>query len=128
MRARTIGLFGPPILWCAVIFFLSSQSELPATPGGDKAAHLVAYGIMGVLFARAFWQGTRLGAPAVFVGAALISIVYGASDELHQSFVPGRDASLADLAADAIGAGLGAFALYLVARFTTWVRRDTGGP
>jgi prolyl oligopeptidase len=124
VRLRTLHLFGPPIAWCAAIFFLSDQSELPATPGGDKTAHLVAYGIMAVLFARAFWFGTRWSLP--FLTAAVVSAVYGASDELHQSFVPGRDASLGDLIADAIGSGLGALALCLMmgCASQTKTRRD----
>jgi VanZ family protein len=125
VRLRTLHLFGPPILWCAAIFFLSNQPDLPSTPGGDKTAHVVAYAIMGLLFSRAFWFGTRWMEHRPFLAAAVVSAVYGATDELHQWFVPGRSASFADLIADAIGAGLGAAAFYLLARFTTWVRRDT---
>jgi VanZ family protein len=36
--------------------------------------------------------------------AAAITIVYGVTDEFHQSFVPGRSADAYDLAADAAGA------------------------
>lgn len=33
----------------------------------------------------------------------LIGAIYGLSDEWHQSFVPGRDCSVYDVAADALG-------------------------
>ena len=36
----------------------------------------------------------------------IISIAFGVSDEVHQSFVPGRTASFKDVMADAAGAGL----------------------
>ena len=45
--------------------------------------------------------------------SAIIGTLYGLSDELHQSFVPGRDASIEDAAADAFGALLGSLALVL---------------
>jgi VanZ family protein len=124
---RLAWLFGPPIAWCAAIFFLSHQPTLPSTPGGDKTAHLVAYAIMGALFARAFWFGTGWSQPALFSLAAAVSIAYGAFDEIHQYYVPGRFASWGDWVADAIGAIFGSVAFYLLARFTTLVRRDTGG-
>ena len=37
----------------------------------------------------------------------LLAILYAASDEFHQSFVPGRGPSVIDVGIDAIGAGLG---------------------
>ena len=37
-----------------------------------------------------------------------ISVLYGITDELHQYFVPGRDCSIFDLTADAIGGFSGA--------------------
>lgn len=42
-------------------------------------------------------------------------VLYAATDELHQAFVPGRVADLTDLALDGIGAVLGALAFYLLA-------------
>ena len=41
-------------------------------------------------------------------GAAFaVAVLYGVTDELHQTFVPGRVASEADLVVDAMGALLG---------------------
>jgi VanZ family protein len=44
----------------------------------------------------------------------IIGAGYGALDEWHQSFVPGRDANLGDWMADVVGVMLG---LMLFARF-----------
>ena len=41
-------------------------------------------------------------------GSILIVSVFGASDEWHQSFTPGRSATVADWVADTLGAGLAA--------------------
>jgi VanZ family protein len=104
---RRGSLWGPPLVYCGLIFFLSHQSQLPGTPGGDKLAHIVAYLIMGLLFFRAVDGTTGWSPPRVFVLAAALATLYGVSDEWHQAFVPGRDASLADVLADTIGGLLG---------------------
>lgn len=110
--------------YAALIFFLSHQSRLPAPPTNDKAVHFVAYAVMGGLFARSFWWGTRWRAPWVVVLAAVAAAIYGISDEWHQSFVPGRDASWGDVWADALGSVVGASVVGgVAARFTTrWPR------
>jgi VanZ family protein len=72
-------------------------------PGGDKAAHIVAYLVLGLLCMRAAHGGIgslrmRPTLVAVSLGAA-----YGMLDEWHQSLVPGRHSSVADWVADATG-------------------------
>jgi VanZ family protein len=100
-----------PLLVAGVIFYASSRS-LVGAPGGikvnDKLAHFCAYGLLASLVLRAFGGGGWRGA----VAAVLIASAYGASDEWHQSFVPGRNSELADWVADTAGAAL-AVALYL---------------
>ena len=49
---------------------------------------------------RARWRTAALG--------ALVTVAFGVSDEIHQSFVPGRDADVLDVVADALGAAVGA--------------------
>jgi VanZ family protein len=50
-------------------------------------------------------------------GAIFVTVAYGASDEWHQAFVPGRHADLADLVADAAGAIL---AMLLAWAYASW--------
>jgi VanZ family protein len=106
--------WAPAVLWAALIFALSSVSGLPAPPGGlsDKHAHVITYGVLSALIvwgltdrspARTTWP--------VAVGAVVLAALYGASDEWHQSFIPGRDVSALDLAADTAGAAIAAVAL-----------------
>jgi VanZ family protein len=102
-------------LYCLAIFLLSSRTpqRLPASPfaHADKLVHAVEYAVLGGLLARAL-GGRGLGWTGCLLAVALAA-TYGASDEWHQSFVPGRDSSIADLVADTIGAGVG---IVLVAR------------
>ena len=106
--------WGPAVAWAALIFFLSSLSVLPAAPPGitDKHAHAAVYAVLG---AALVWgltdrspHRTTWTTVAVVILAATI---YGVSDEGHQAFVPGREVSVYDLAADAAGASAAAVGL-----------------
>lgn len=99
------------LAWAGAIFWASSKPHpFPFLPTGllelDKLLHLVAYAVLGALLVGPFFP--RLGAARAVVAAAAIATAYGASDEWHQSFVPNRSADVRDLAADAVGAVLGA--------------------
>jgi len=90
----------------AMIFFVSALPRAPLPSNvSDKWGHFAAYLLLGVLAVR----GVAGGLPAhltvrVALTALLITIGYGAFDEIHQRFVPGRSAELADVYADSAGA------------------------
>ena len=81
----------------------------------DKLYHFIEYAILGGLLARAFVKAKPSVVPSQLIWgmAVLISILYGASDEWHQTFVPGRFATLADWVADVVGSIAGVFGVYL---------------
>jgi VanZ family protein len=96
----------------AAIFALSAQPTLPSIKGvlgWDKLQHFAAYAALaascGLWASPGAWKLRRA---ACFFAAALIASVYGATDELHQWFVPGRDANVWDWLADTAGAFGGA--------------------
>jgi hypothetical protein len=105
MRCMSIGI-------AVAIFLLSAQSKLPippsiSFPGLDKLLHACAFG--GLAFALSFWFSADAWSAkplkyAMFV--CCIAACYGVSDEIHQIFVPGRDASIYDWFADCTGAVL----------------------
>jgi VanZ family protein len=90
----------PAIVWALVIWNLSAQSRLPGPdgPGLDKVAHFGAYALLGWLLVRA---ADRSLLPLT-VGAVL-ALLYGATDEIHQMYVPGRSPDVMDWVADAAG-------------------------
>ncbi|MGQ0812065.1 MAG: VanZ family protein [Nitrospiraceae bacterium] len=101
----------PPIAYAVMIFYLSSLSHQEETlqslldEFGDKTFHMIEYGILAVLSYRAFrYAGGSWAAQYAAVLAMTVSIFYGASDEVHQAFVPLREASGWDLMADSLGA------------------------
>jgi VanZ family protein len=94
----------------AVIFGLSSESRpipLVAVHIWDKLLHMSEYGLLALLFARAF-VGEGLGWVAAMAAALLMTSAYGVTDEWHQSFVPFRNADIHDWLADTLGAIVGA--------------------
>lgn len=99
----------PAVLYMALIWALSSI-ELPDLPLArfpfrDKGIHAVEYAGLALFVAHAAlrtWPDRsrlRLGAVAI-----LITSGWGVLDEIHQAFVPGRSADVADLVADLAGA------------------------
>ena len=111
-------LWLPPLVYMAVIFYLSSQSApLPAVTAvvWDKVLHLFEYAGLAALFGRAL-LGEGLGWTASFVVAALLAAAYGATDEYHQLFVPLRSGELRDWLVDVLGASLGAAVVFAFKR------------
>jgi len=104
VRRSFLTLWGPFIAALVVVFWLSSLSYVPGTRYvWDKALHTVGYAGLGLLALRAFHGGFNAPRVAPTLFAASVVILWGISDEFHQSFVPGRDASALDVVADAVG-------------------------
>jgi VanZ family protein len=107
----------PAVAYMALIWVLSSmpvQVDLEEVPFHDKGVHFVEYGVLALLLGHALrgnWP--PLGPVKVVLSAFALSTLWGYLDELHQAFVPGRDSSLMDLLADALGSTLGACAFFL---------------
>jgi VanZ family protein len=91
-----------------VTFWLSSRSDVPgARYFWDKLLHTVGFAGLGVLALRAFHGGFERPRLSLTLYAGLTVILWGISDEFHQSFVPGRDATPWDVVADAVGFAVG---------------------
>ena len=92
----------------------------PDIPGFDKIVHFSVYGLLATLVCRQ-GRGWRAAGWSLVVVSA-----YGASDEWHQSFVPGRATELADWIADTTGAAVGV-ALYVGwGRYRRWLEQSIG--
>ena len=103
-----------PVLAFAAVIFVCSSLRVHVTDGTDKVVHALEYALMGFFTTRGAmlsWDLSRFGGAAA--GAALATAL-GIFDELHQLFVPGRQASVGDALADGVGAILGA-ALFILA-------------
>ncbi|MBF0369859.1 MAG: VanZ family protein [Magnetococcales bacterium] len=95
------------IVYSGLIYLLSDRPgmiTLDLFPHQDKLVHGIAYGVMAGLGRMAFlcWPQVK----PVDLWAWFYAALYGASDEWHQSFVPGREVDFLDWGADALGAAL----------------------
>ena len=93
-----VDLWLPPLLLMAVIFLLSAQPSLDSGLGwidlvGRKLIHLAVYALLCLLWWRLLRTGMSAGRAALV--ACILSSLYAATDELHQSFVTGRHGSAA---------------------------------
>ncbi len=106
-------LGGAVVLYKAAIFYMSALSNPPVPAGTDKSLHGLAYLGLAILVLRALVGGLpkRIGI-RVAVSAFLITVLYAATDEVHQMFVPGRTADVFDFLADAGGATMGTAACW----------------
>ena len=114
MRSFRLLIFWfPVVIYSGIIFWVSSISRIE-TPlpefNFDKVLHVFEYMPFGYLFARALMK-TKAGIrkKTVVIAASLASLLYGLSDEFHQSFIIGRDSSVLDVLADSLGGCIGAF-------------------
>lgn len=105
----------PAIAMMVGIFVFSAQPSLPGAPDAivdtflKKGMHAMAY----ALLARAYLHGlttTRLTPRQAWVLAWVLAALYALSDEVHQGYVPGRHARMADCIIDLCGAGMGLLA------------------
>ncbi|MCS7463351.1 VanZ family protein [Paenibacillus doosanensis] len=118
------------ILWCVMIFCITSspaatststssviRSEIQAKPatihkidfGVRKAAHVTLFGVLAVLLYTAIGE-RKVAAVTAWIGATL----YGATDEIHQMFAPGRTPSVTDVGIDSAGALAALILFYLL--------------
>ena len=91
-----------------------------------KSAHFMEYAILGLLLWRLVHFDPALAAmrSREFLVALLLAALYAASDEFHQSFVPGREAAVRDVLLDSSGAAFGLAALWATRGILK--RRKTG--
>jgi VanZ family protein len=122
--------WGPVVFWALVIFALSAVpgSQYPSVdvPNADKLVHVLVYLPLGALTASALLlrvpptAGRRTRLKVLLLTTALCGL-YGATDELHQMFVPNRSPDVRDVLADTLGGFLGG-ALALILRGRSYGR------
>jgi VanZ family protein len=104
--------WGYALALAATVVWASShgQVELPDCANFvnfDKLAHASVFGLMATLVLRPFRMRP-------IVWSIVIVSLFGAADELHQNFTPGRSMDILDWAADTTGA------VVAVSAYTFW--------
>jgi len=107
MKIKKIISFIPSLVWMSVIFYFSSQQTTGV--GGTnqttrflilKSFHLIEYAFLAWLLSFAIFKKKWV---------VLIAYLYAISDEIHQSFIPGRSSRFQDTLIDLIGVLIGLF-------------------
>jgi VanZ family protein len=111
---RRVDLWLPPLLLMGLIWFFSAQPSLDSGLGwidtaGRKLIHFGEYALLSFLWWRLF--RTSMPNRRAALAALLVSSLYAATDEVHQSFVDGRHGTPVDWAIDTAGAAAAAFAV-----------------
>jgi len=107
-------------------FLASSQAERDARvqalqKGIRTLAHFAEYTLLGLTAAAlALTMEKRLRGTAI---AVLFCVLWAVSDEVHQSFIPGRSCQVSDVAVDSAGILLGACAVWAVFQLVQTVRK-----
>ena len=100
---------------------ISEESVHAIVFGVRKAAHLTEYALLAGLVWRAFRSGDmsdgRRWSWKRALQTLLVVALYAASDEIHQAFVPNREASMVDVMIDTAGAAGGLFIIWGAGRF-----------
>jgi VanZ family protein len=109
----------PAIAWAIFIFILSSIpgeyfGDEPFDPF-DKVVHALLFGILYFFIYRAlkFQNRSRFISEFSVALAFLLIVIYGIFDEIHQTFIPGRQPDVTDSLADIIGGGIVALLIHL---------------
>lgn len=108
--------WGPTIAWMGVIFYFSSRGQITSSAVDwqdftlKKTAHFVEYFILSVLFYRSLRGTTNLQRKGLLFWTVVVCVIYAISDEIHQSFSPGRTPTMRDVIIDTIGSLAGGIA------------------
>lgn len=99
------------LAWMGLIFYLSAQADFPHAPEPwldivvKKTGHAALYGVLAWLYLSALGKDNPFSDRARFLAFGL-AVLYAVTDEVHQSFVPGRTPSPWDVLIDGAGAAL----------------------
>lgn len=102
------------LLLAAVAAAVWLQSDRPAIirepifPFQDKVFHVIEFAVVGLALSA---NRGLFGRRHPWIAMAAAGLAWAGLDEVHQSWVPGRDCSTLDFAADALGLGLALLAV-----------------
>jgi VanZ family protein len=119
------------VAWAGLIFMASNQPGLAVSddPAVDRplrqVAHMAVYAVLTLLLAWAM-SGSRPTSARTALAAGVLALLYGVTDEWHQTMVPTRHGRPEDLIWDGLGI---AIAMGTIVLINATVRdRDPGGP
>jgi VanZ family protein len=111
-------VYVPLTIYWLILFIATTTpvERLPSIGFTDKINHFIAYFILAVLvnLTLIYQRKFRFLFEKASIATIIICLFYGALDEVHQMFVPGRFAETLDWVADASGTSLGVLVIYFL--------------
>lgn len=108
----------PLVCYWIFLFILTTipGSAMPDVKVSDKIEHFAAYFVLGALLCLAVMVQDKyvLVKKHPFVSSWFFIALYAGIDEMHQMFVPGRQADLLDWTADIVGAALALIVIAII--------------
>ncbi len=110
----------PAIVWMGLIFYVSSlPNPMPIHERllnlvVKKSGHFVGYGILAILYRLALIEHQGIEESEAVPWSWGLALFYAATDEFHQSMVPGRHSSALDVMIDGAGALAGLWAVHRI--------------
>ena len=115
-RRKVYLVYVPLIIYWILLFTATSlpAAHVPSFDVSDKIKHFSAFFGLSVLLSLTllYQSKVQLFKNYFLAGALSISSLYGLLDEVHQSFVPGRNSEFLDWVADSLGAAAGVLIVY----------------
>jgi VanZ family protein len=111
MAASRLRYWLPVVFFMGFIFYMSGRrgEDLPSLFAyQDIVFHLLIYALLGWSFGRALaCEKEALSFFKIVCLCAVFGLLYGISDEYHQSFIPGRTSDIFDVMIDVAGSFMG---------------------
>lgn len=104
-----LGAWLPAFLLMGVIFMLSSRQRISVSDemvvnfSFFKTLHVLEYALLTFFMLRGLFFTTKIRIQKMILLAGLFAVLYGITDEFHQTFVPTRTGQPRDVLIDLIG-------------------------
>jgi VanZ family protein len=116
--------WAPVFFYALFIFFLSNRSYPNATLRFDtKLFHPIEYTTLGIFWSVAWHNFSKQKRPfLIFLCVLTSGTLFAVSDEIHQGFIPGRNARIADVLLDSVSVALGCGLFMLATYSSKWIK------
>ncbi len=100
-------------------------SDMPDIHVSDKVEHFSGYAILTIFLTLAMLLQNKIKMlkEKAFIATLILVAVYGALDELHQLFIPGRDCDIYDWITDFSAACFGVVIVYFIVKYFRYKTR-----
>ncbi len=117
-RRKEYLVYIPLTLYWVTLFIFTSipSSRVPNVGINDKTEHSTAFFILGCLLNLMLYyqDGSPFLKKHFNIATIFFGFLYGALDELHQMFVPGRSCDIYDWLSDASGILIAVYVVFLL--------------